>query len=230
MIKNENFKIRTHIIKRLIYGNRCRICGKISELNKDICDTCITDKIRVSQETLLSFSYTDKNFDNLTAPFYYDKPIIKCIHNFKYKNFKRAGEYLASELIDVISRNFCDETPDFITCVPMTKRRRFRKNYNHGEVLIKYISEAFSVKASPHLLKKTKNTRPQVGLPEKERLKNLKGAFAVNCNFDIKNKTILICDDVISTGSTLEECAKALRKAGAKRVICAVCALNNKNF
>lgn len=230
MIKNENFRIRTHIIKRLILGNRCRICAKTSELNKDICDDCSVEKIRVPQEILLSFSFTDKNFDNLTAPFYYDEPVRKCIHNFKYKNFKPAAEFLTAELTEVISRDFKDETPDFITCVPMTKIRRFRKNYNHGEVLIKYISKAFSMENTPRLLKKIRNTRPQVALSGKERRENLKGAFAVNQKFDVKGKTILICDDVITTESTLEECAKTLKKAGAKRVICAVCALNNNNF
>lgn len=230
MIKNENFRIRINIPSRLICGNRCRICGKATELNKDICDTCSVDKIRVTEETLQSFSCTHKAFDNFTTPFYYDEPIIQCIKNFKYKDFRRAGEFLSQELIQVISRDFQNETPDFITCVPMTKLRRFRKNYNQGEVLIKYISEAFSMTPSPKLLKKTKNTRPQANLSGKERLTNLKNAFTVNSEYDVKDKTVLLCDDIITTGCTLEECSKTLKKAGAKRVICAVCALNSKNF
>ena len=176
MIKNEKFRIHPNIVTRLIFGNRCRICAEITELNRDICSGCSTDKIRIEQSTLSSFSYADKSFDNLTSPFYYDEPVITCIHNFKYKNFRRAAEFLSSEIIEAIARDFADENPDFITCIPMTRIRKFRKNYNHGEVIIKYISKAFSVEAAPELLKKIKNTRSQVSLSGKERRKNLKAS------------------------------------------------------
>jgi len=230
MIKNKKYKKHLHLVRRMIFTNRCRLCAKVLPLNEDVCESCSVEKIRVPQQVLQSFSFSNRYFDNLTVPFYYDDPVRKCIHNFKYNSFKRAGEFLADEIINVIERDFSDEEPDYITCVPMTKSRRLKRGYNQCEILIKHIAKAFNRKSTPDLLKKIRNTRPQVSLNRKERAENLKGAFSVNRKYDIKGKTVLICDDVLTTGSTLGECAKTLKKAGAKRVICVTGALNSKNF
>ncbi len=230
MIIKHSDKTKRHILKRLLLSSRCKLCGEVISIEKDFCDKCSVEKIRVPEEKISSLVFTNKNFDALTAPFYYDNPIDKSIHKFKYNNFKPAGEFLSSEMIDVIERDFKDENPDFITCIPMTWQRKRKRVFNHGEVIAKRISKAFDVDFAPDLLKKIKNTKPQVSLNAKERETNLKGAFQVNSKYDIKNKTIFICDDVITTGSTLEECAKVFRKAGAKRVICAVSALNHKDL
>ena len=230
MRKKPEYKVKKHILSRMIFSNRCRICAEVLPINQDVCDNCSVEKIRVSEEKIASLVFTNRQIDGLTAPFYYDEPIKKCIHNFKYNNFKKASEFLSTEMINVIERDFKDENPDYITCIPMSKRRKTKKVFNQGEVLIKYISKAFDRKYTPDLLKKVKNTVPQARLDGKERLSNLKGAFKINEKYDIKDKTVLICDDVITTGSTFEECAKVLKKAGAKRVICAVSAFNSKNM
>lgn len=230
MIKKYENKTKTHILKRLLLSNRCNLCAEVLPIESDVCDKCSVEKIRVTEDKISSLIFTGKQFDALTSPFYYDDPIDKCIWNLKYNNFKPASEFLASEMSDVIERDFKNENPDFITCIPMTKRRKRKRIFNHGEVIARRIGKAFDIDFAPDLLKKIKNTKPQVNLSAKERQTNLKGAFAINSKYDIKNKTILICDDVITTGSTLEECAKVLKKAGAKRIICAVAAFNNKDL
>ena len=85
------------------------------------------------------------------------------------------------------------------------------------------------MKPAYDLLIKIKDTPTQVNLKHEERLTNLKGAFEANKKYNIKGKTILLCDDVITTGSTLSECAKVLKKSGAKRVICVTAAINHND-
>lgn len=220
-------KVRVNILHRFFWSNRCRLCTKVIPVNETLCEDCNPDKIRIPENFFSTKVYDSKTFDKNTAPFFYKAPVRDGIHNFKYREFKRGAEYLAKEMIDVIERDFGDEEPDFITCVPMSKRRRRYKAYNQCDYLIKHIGKAFGIKPTYNLIIKIKDTPSQVNLRHNERMTNLKGAFIANKKYDINGKTILLCDDVVTTGSTLSECSKALKKAGARRVICVTTAINN---
>ncbi len=228
MNRNKKHKLFTPLPIRLIFSNRCRLCMKVIETDKTVCSDCDFEKLRISEEEIRTKVYLNKTFDNHTSPFYYDGEIRHCIHLFKYRGFKRASEFLSEEMIKVIERDFAQEQPDYITFVPMTKKRLKERDYNHGEKLAKHISKAFGMKTCQKLILKVKDTPTQVTLGHKERLNNLKGAFKANPKYDLRGKCILICDDVLTTGSTLSECSKALKKAGAARVICVTASANDK--
>ncbi len=221
--------VKTNLFQRLIFSNRCRLCAKVIPINEMLCDTCDPEKHRILQEELSRRIMIKRSFDNHTCPFYYEDCIRTGIHRFKYDGHKRCAEYFAQEMINVIERDFGNEKPDFITCVPMTRKKKREQQYNQCDYLIKHISKAFGYKFTPDVLIKTKDTPSQVTLSGKERLNNLKGAFNTNKKYNIKGCTILLCDDVMTTGSTLEECSKALKKSGAERVICATIATKNEN-
>lgn len=222
-------QIPVNYLQRLLFANRCRLCAKLIPINRNLCSDCNADRIRVPKNYFSSKVYQEKSFDKSTAPFFYKSPVKECILNLKYNNFKRSSEYLATEMVNVIERDFADENPDFITCVPMSRKRKREKSYNQCDYLIKHISKVFGMKPSYDLLVKIKDTPTQVSSGYKERITNLKNAFVTNKKYDIKGKTILLCDDIITTGSTLNECSKALKKAGAARVICATAAVNDKD-
>lgn len=222
-------KVRINIFQRFIWSNRCRLCARLIPVNRTLCEDCSPDKIRIPESFFATKVYSAKAFDRSTSPFFYKTPVREGIHNLKYREFKRSAEYLAKEMIDVIERDFSDEEPDFITCVPMSKKRRKQKSYNQCDYLIRHIGKAFGMKPAFDLIIKTKDTPTQVNLKHNERLINLKGAFTANKKYDIKGKTVLLCDDIITTGSTLSECSKALKKAGAARVICATVAVNHND-
>lgn len=220
MKRKENKSIRRNLFQQLVYGNRCRLCTKVIPIGKTLCTSCDPEKHRAPYEELLRRVMTGHSFDGHTCPFYYEDIIRTGIHNFKYKGYKRCSEFFAEEMIKVIERDFENENPDYITCVPMTKKKKRLREYNQCEQLLKHISNVFGYPKTPDILIKTKETPSQVELSGKERLTNLKGAFKASDKYDIRGKTILLCDDVMTTGSTLEECSKTLKKAGAKRVIC----------
>lgn len=218
-----------HIFRSLLFTNRCRLCMKVIPFSDTLCEDCETEKFRIPETFFSVKTYSQKAFDNLTSPFYYDSVIRKGIHNLKYNGYGKCGEFLAMEMAEVICRDFANEEPDFITCVPMSKKRKREKGFNQCECLIRHIGKVFGYKPVPRLLIKTKHTPTQVNLKYEERIKNLKGAFKVNEKYDIKGKTILLCDDVITTGSTLSECSRTLKKAGAERVICVTAAINHND-
>lgn len=227
-MKRKNYKVvKLNLFQRLVFSNRCRLCTEVIPINETLCNNCKPEKHRIPQEELSRRIMIKRSFDRHTCPFYYEGCIRTGIHRFKYDGYRRCSEFFGEEMIKVIERDFEDEEPDFITCVPMTKKKKRERQYNQCDYLVKHISKAFGYKLTPDILIKTKDTPSQVSLSGKERLSNLKGAFRVNKKYDIKGCTILLCDDVMTTGSTLEECSKALKKAGAEKVICATIATRN---
>ena len=107
--------------------------------------------------------------------------------------------------------------------VPLHKKKLKQRGFNQAEEIAKKLSEALKISLVADLLIKVKETLPQVGLPMEERKENLKGVFAIKNftptpNFGVGASKILLVDDVYTTGSTMEECAEVLKKAGAKEV------------
>lgn len=110
---------------------------------------------------------------------------------------------------------------DIIVPVPLHRRRKFFRKYNQSALLAAALAgrlDANKTKYAPSLLKRVRATTPQTKLNYKERKENVYDAFSVLKNAQIEGKTILLVDDVMTTGATMNACAKALLEAGAKRV------------
>ena len=110
------------------------------------------------------------------------------------------------------------EKPDLIIPVPLHYMRLIKRKYNQSALLANEISKLTDIKCDLFSLKRCKNTVPQVKFAGRERIRNIRGAFVVKKPENIKGKNIVLIDDVMTTGSTLKECAIALKKAGAKKI------------
>ena len=109
------------------------------------------------------------------------------------------------------------EKYDIIVVVPISKKRKKERGYNQSELMLKELSNILNVKVYNNVLYKIKNTIPQSSLNKKQREENAKGVYkAINCN-KIKNKKILLFDDIYTTGSTINECARILVQNGIHR-------------
>ncbi len=161
------------------------------------------------------------HFKRNYAAFPYVGAVRKTIRRFKFLS----GKYLHGFLSECLERKYADieENIDLITFIPMTKKARRKRGYNQSELLAKGLSEKVGIDLV-ELLEKTRETKQQVGLNFRERQENLRGCF--KCNAKIKGKTVLVIDDVCTTGATLSEAAKALKRAGAKEVITLTVAVN----
>lgn len=107
---------------------------------------------------------------------------------------------------------------DLLVPVPLDKRRYRKREFNQAHLLAKVVSRRFGIPLSPFVLRRTRTTLPQTGLNRREREENVKGLFRVAKAKECRGKTILVIDDVFTTGSTANECAKVLSRAGAREV------------
>jgi ComF family protein len=149
----------------------------------------------------------------------YEGAAKECIRHFKY-----SGQKQLVPLFRDLMRNFlkADNVPrvtaNLIVPVPIHPIRRLSRGYNQSELISKILSDLAGVPFSMDNLIKIKNTPPQTELPKGARMKNLRGSFLAPRPSRISGKSVLLADDVMTTGATLETCARELLRAGAKTV------------
>lgn len=219
--------------KNLIFPENltCVICDDElnNEFNNSICDACLKTlpyltgscclkcnaniKATLSNYCLYCKSH-NREFKRNFSVFSYDMPINMLIIDLKYNKKK----YLAKPLSKLMLSKFAemDISIDLIVPIPLHESKLKSRGFNQAELLCECFKKHYCV--DRNLVKRIKNTLQQSELNRTERLKNLKDAFIVSDSRKIKNKRILLIDDVFTTGVTIEECAKALKKAGAKEV------------
>lgn len=164
-------------------------------------------------------------YESLAAPFYFEGNVRKGIHAFKFKKNPANADAYSYEMSETIKQRFPNIIFDYITEVPMTEKSMKRRGYNQCTLLAKKISERCSIEFKSGLLVKLYETNIQHNLSYYLRKGNLTGAFDVSNPDLIKDKTILICDDISTSGETLNECAKMLWLYGAKEIYCVSVAL-----
>ena len=155
------------------------------------------------------------SLDKCRSVFVYDKPINALIKGAKYDNKIYLLEVFAKYLSNLYFKSYFNA--DYICFVPMTEKALKRRGYNQSEILARLVSEKVNVELID-CLEKSKETTRQAKLTRRERLKNLESVFRVTKRKEIKEKTLLLIDDVTTTGATAENIAKKLKNAGAKRV------------
>ncbi len=148
----------------------------------------------------------------------YDDVARKLVHRFKYKDGLDAAPML-STMMKRSGRNLF-EACDIVVPVPLYRSRLWWRRYNQAAVLAIEIARTTGLGYEPQLLDRVRKTRSQVGLNASQRRRNVSGAFAINESAyeRVANKRILLIDDVITTGATIEACSKALLRGGAEVV------------
>lgn len=154
-----------------------------------------------------------------TSPFPYEKIFRNAVINFKFHNCGIYAEPLAHEMVRAIKDVYRDKDFDIVTCVPMHKDTLKERGYNQAELLARECAKLLGVEYAD-LLAKTKKNKTQHSIKAAERAKNVIGVYSpIDKNF-IKGKRILIIDDIITTGSTLGECARILNKCKCGEICC----------
>lgn len=162
----------------------------------------------------------------IMASYYQEGPIKELIHNFKYNHILELKEILVNLLVKALKNNLALAKKEniLITAVPLHFLRQAQRGYNQSEILANLVADQLNLEKNFQIIKKIRWTKPQVKTSGEKRLKNLKNSFVFNKSAQIINKnivrgkTIILVDDVTTTGTTLNECAWVLRQAGAQRV------------
>ncbi|MCY6369801.1 ComF family protein [Clostridium ganghwense] len=216
----KNIKYLWHCILNVIYsdGRECTICNEYVSDEKLLCNKCRAE-VKLCKEY---FKICEETFEvKCFSSAYYSGIIKELIINLKYKNDFKAGEVLVQYMVDTIRKQ--NIKFDVITYVPSTKKSIKKRGYNQSKYLARTISYKIDTKSLEFLVK-FNNTKDQIGLNGEERWKNLKDSFkCINIKY-LKNKRILLVDDVITTGATSFYCAKAMLRSGASEVIILTCA------
>lgn len=201
----------------IIYPNRCVICRKkIGENASYTCEIC-SNIIEYNLKNE-AYGYALKDFsDLLISPFLYDGIIRKKILEFKFNNKAYLGKFFGFWLAREIKKKKLYF--DYIVPVPMYYKRKLERGYNQSEILAKEISKYFTSKFITNVLYKFKKSKVQSTLKLDERRKNVLGTYLIKNSDKIKGKTILLVDDIYTTGATASECAKMLKTNGARKVI-----------
>lgn len=202
-------------IINLIYPQTCGICGKI--VNEPICTKC-----RNKLEELAVCNIHNYSHQSFTRHFYlftYKGIIREKIIAYKFSN----QAYLHEMFVNFMIKNekICGflKKYDIIIPVPISKKRKQKRGYNQSQIIAKKLAkELDNLELVTNVLKKQKDIVPQSTLSQEERKQNIKNAYKIQNEQIIKNKTIVLLDDVFTTGSTVEECSRMLKLAGAKQV------------
>ncbi len=222
-------------IATLLFPKRCIRCRKSGEY---ICDNCFAT-ISFLQYQLCGVCQkgsidglthpkcrTKYGIDGIISSIAYKGIVKKLLYQFKYKPYLSDLKLILGKLLfeGIIQHesfaNYISDKNVWITSVPLHKTRERRRGYNQSELLAKELS--LSLKIPYHsVLTRDKQTKPQFELKKEERIKNILGAFSVNPKFQkkIKGKKILLVDDITTTGATIRECGKILKKGGASKVL-----------
>ncbi|HDD35669.1 MAG TPA: ComF family protein [Candidatus Desulfofervidus auxilii] len=206
--RKEPFCAECRLSLRYITPPFCPICGKpfIIGSFSHVCGDCLENK---------------PFFSALRAIFVYNDPIKKAIIQFKFQHNTALAPFFIKEILLHLKDFIESIKPDLILSVPLHIKRLRERGFNQSSLLAKGLAKAINVPYKQKILKKNKHTLPQVGLSLNERKKNVRGSFIIRKPEYIeyiKEKSILLLDDVCTTGSTVNECAKVLIKAGAKAV------------
>lgn len=181
----------------------CAKCGKHINSEEMLCDDC---------------QKYDHVFDQAVSVFAYNDAIKQGIYRFKYKNKREYARVFAAAAVQGAGRLIKMWDPDVIVPVPMYHKKKRVRGYNQAELLAKKAGELLGVPVDVDFLIRTRKTAPMKEVEKKGRLRNVKDAFEAQTENEGAYTKVLLVDDIITTGYTLDECAKALKKAGVKEV------------
>ncbi len=152
---------------------------------------------------------------------YHAKLVSSLIARYKYEFAHEIHGVLAGLLIEHARHaGFQKRNDHVMTAVPLHARRLRWRGFNQAHLIAQKVAEHYAIPYRPDMLARVKNTTPQVNMTDrKDRLENIKGAFACANPDAVKNKTVIVVDDVSTTGATLAECSRVLKRAGARSVI-----------
>ena len=210
----------------------CPFCQKACK--KGICDTCRKrlESIRIKEPRCMrcgkQIRIMEKEYcyDCLHTHHYYDRgislwlhrePVNQSIYQFKYHNQRRYGTIYAQEILYWYKDVIVSWHPDVIMPVPLHFRRKRKRGYNQARILAELIGTGTGIAVDSRHLIRRKYTNPQKILGHRQRKKNLKNAFAVKKDF-VPVKTVLLIDDIYTTGSTIDAAAYVLKQRGVVNV------------
>lgn len=219
----------------LLFPRRCPVCGdiviprgrlicpecvkRLSYVSGATCLKCGKELAEADSEYCLGCRRHRRTFDCGAALFNYNEVSAESMVQIKYKNKREYLDFYSEEMVKHLGEKIARMQADVMMPVPIHPSRKRARGYNQAEELARRLSRLTGIPLCTNVLVRTRKTLPQKELTPQERLKNLEQAFAVREEeLDKKVGSVLLVDDIYTTGSTIEACARVLKRAGIQRV------------
>ena len=213
----------------LFFPNRCPCCDDFIRWDKLICSRCHSEIVPVYERVCrkcgkeICICAEELYYDMAAVPMRYENRVREGVLSLKRGNNKNFGEYSGKMLANIISEEFSDYHFDSVVPVPMSEQSRRKRGYNQAEIIASEISEKLRIPVADNLLVKQDTVSSQHYLNRTDRMKNI-SAIKLKHRLNLAGRNIILCDDVITTGSTVNRCAQLLKASGAGKILLAAAA------
>lgn len=195
----------------ILFPERCPYCREVIKPSEIACEDCIKELPDSIFTKIVTGEY------RVWAAVPYADNYKEAILTLKFSKKKAFAYPLAKLMAQKLNEEIDVKSFDYITFVPLHKETFKERGFNQSELLANFISEITGVECLP-LLKKTRKNKPQHKLRSDKREKNVRGVFRCVDKKAVKDKRVLIIDDIVTTGYTLAECARVLSVSGASKI------------
>lgn len=202
----------------LLFPPKCVVCQKLLPLSQqiEICPEC-------ARAISTAGSHAEQHgefFEACYSPFFYEEPLRKAFLRYKFNGKRQYASVFAGWMADCLSSQELPVAFDYVTWAPLTPLRRWRRGYDQAQLLAENVAKRFSLPFYPTLKKAYRRPLSQLSGDRSARMARILGAYSIRKDADVRNCSILLIDDVVTSGATLSECARILKTAGAKQVYC----------
>ncbi len=205
----------------------------MSSTEEILCTTCFS-RLTVAGEERLALEYkrkfaSENHIDDFLSAFLFDQntPVQSVIHSLKYNGKFKIGIFLGKTAAQILSTKLQNWEADFIIPVPLFHSKKAERGYNQSFYIAKGLSSILNIPVKANLTKRIRYTETQTALSLEERKENMLNAFDLKKRKSIEGSKIILVDDVITTGSTVRECGKTLKRNGAVKVFAFSVAIAN---
>lgn len=202
-------------IPQLLFPSRCVICRRIIGLSEFICPDCARNLPYVTAHTPVHGDF----FNACYAPFYYEEPLRASFLRYKFNGLSHYAAHYGSWMADYLLREVGGDF-DLITWCPISRLRRWKRTYDQSELLAREVAKRLGLPLAATLRKAHRKPLSRSGSDKAVRAAVILGAYSMYPKASVAGKRILLVDDIVTTGSTLSECARILKTAGASEVTC----------
>jgi ComF family protein len=225
----------------VLFAAPCRICGQtLTNASRiPICEACLAGFERIvdpmcfccgrpfasavaveaAQPLCRLCRVSFYAFDRARSFAVYDEALSEAILLLKYEEVTRLGSWFAGRLAEIVSGGAKEWRADVVVPVPLHPERHRERGYNQAELIARPLARCLNLRCEPRLLVRTKPRPPQLVLSRTDHWKSVRGAYATREGLQVDNLRVLLVDDVLTTGATLDACARVLKKAGAGAVV-----------
>ena len=202
------------LIAHLLYPWKCVFCESVLK-DTDICRECEKKlPYTVGDSAMQKFPFIDK----CVSPLYYKDKVRASVHRYKFGGCSAYSRRYAALMSDCVENNLDCRSIDVISWIPLSKKRLRQRGYDQARLLAEEIAAKTGLPCRQLLQKVKNNSAQSLTRDAKQRRENVAGVYALDDGADVSGLRILLVDDVVTTGATMSEAARILRKEGAKSV------------